>query len=311
VDGLDEAVAVLRRGGLVAFPTETVYGLGAAARDPAAIRRIFDAKGRPADHPVIVHVRGAADLDRWAIDIPELARSLARRFWPGPLTLVLRRHPDVPLEVTGGQDTIALRAPDHPVALALLEAFGDGIAAPSANRFGDVSPTTAAHVALDLGDRVDLILDGGPCVVGIESTIVDLTGSRPRLLRPGGLPLEALEAAIGDIELAPRVSPRAPGTLPSHYAPRARVVVVAEEDLLGAAAAHRGAAVLGPRPIPGHPHVLLPEDATAAARRLYAALREADEAGYGTVLVPLPKEAGLGRAIGDRLRRAAAPREGG
>ena len=191
------AAEVVRRGGLVAFPTETVYGLGADARDPRAVARIFAVKGRPSDHPLIVHVGSADAMEEWALDVPVLAHTFAARFWPGPLTLVLRRAADVLDEVTGGQHTVGLRVPSHPVALALIRASGCALAAPSANRFGRVSPTTAAHVRDDLGDDVDLILDGGPCEVGVESTIVDLSGREPAILRPGGVPREALEAVAG------------------------------------------------------------------------------------------------------------------
>ncbi len=186
------AVAVLRDGGLVAFPTETVYGLGADASNPAAMARIFAAKGRPADHPLIVHLASADEIGAWAASVPPLAAAFATACWPGPLTIILRRSERVPDAVTGGLDTVGLRVPSHPLALELLAAFGDGIAAPSANPFGSVSPTTADHVRTGLGDRVDLILDGGPCEVGVESTIVDLSGDEPAILRPGGLPRERL-----------------------------------------------------------------------------------------------------------------------
>ena len=190
------AVTILRAGGLVVFPTETVYGLGADAANAAAVRKIFAAKGRPADHPVIVHLASDRDLTRWASDIPPAVRQLAERFWPGPLTLVVRRAKSVSDEVTGGQDTIGLRVPSHPIAQALLNAFGGGIAAPSANRFGHISPTTVRHVREELGDRVDLILDGGACEVGIESTIVDVSGGTPVLLRPGRVSEEEIEAVL-------------------------------------------------------------------------------------------------------------------
>ena len=188
---------MLRAGGLVAFPTETVYGLGADASNPEAVRAVYRVKGRPADHPLIVHVASAAAVPRWAAAVPPAAAALAEACWPGPLTLLLPRRADVDATVAGGRDTIGLRVPAHPLALQLLEAFDGGIAAPSANHFGRVSPTTAAHVRADLGDEVDLILDGGPCTIGVESTIVDVTVEPPALLRPGGIPLEALEAIVG------------------------------------------------------------------------------------------------------------------
>ena len=304
---IEEAVEALRAGRLVAFPTETVYGLGADARSEAAVRRVFEAKGRPADHPLIVHLASADAIGEWAAEIPEAATRLFARFAPGPLTVILRKRGDVPDAVTGGQPTIGLRVPDHPVAQALLDAFGSGIAAPSANRFGSVSPTTAAHVALELGDAVEIILDGGPCRVGIESTIVDLSGDAPALLRPGGVDVEAIEEALGR-PLATTSPVRAPGTLPSHYAPRARVLTVDARQIEATVRAHAGAhlVVLGPSDVPGAPRIDLPVDATDAARRLYAALREVDERGYALAVVALPAPVGLGRAIADRLRRAAA-----
>ena len=250
-------MAVLRAGGLVAFPTETVYGLGADASNPEAVRAVYRVKGRPADHPLIVHVASAGAVPRWAASVPPAAAALAEACWPGPLTLLLARRPDVDATVAGGRDTIGLRVPAHPLALALLEAFDGGIAAPSANHFGRVSPTTAAHVRADLGNEVDLILDGGPCTIGVESTIVDVTVDPPALLRPGGVPLEALEAIVGGPVLTEDggVS-RAPGMLASHYAPLARVEVV--EDAVGGPPAGRGAPgprrpgrAVGPRARPG------------------------------------------------------------
>jgi L-threonylcarbamoyladenylate synthase len=296
------AARVLREGGLVAFPTETVYGLGADATNEAAVRRIFAVKGRPAGHPLIVHLASAEALGAWAAEIPREAKVLAERFWPGPLTMVLRRGEGVPRVVTGGQETVGLRVPAHPAARALLREFGGGVAAPSANRFGRVSPTTADHVRQDLGGEVDFVLDGGPCAVGIESTIVDLSGEAPALLRPGGVPREALEAALG--RAVPPVGeggPRAPGRLASHYAPRARVIL-AEPRALEARAAELRA--LGMRV-----EILrLPEDAEAAARALYASLRDADARGVEAVVAAVPSEEGLGLAIADRLRKAAAER---
>ncbi|HJL18035.1 MAG TPA: L-threonylcarbamoyladenylate synthase [Sandaracinaceae bacterium LLY-WYZ-13_1] len=332
-----EAVRVLRAGGLVAFPTETVYGLGADARRPAAVARIFAAKGRPADHPLIVHVADQAEARRWARAWPEPAHRLAEAFWPGPLTLIVDKAQDVPDEVTGGQPTVGLRVPDHPLALELLRAFGGGVAAPSANRFGSVSPTTAAHVALELGDSVDLILDGGPCRVGVESSIVDLSRATrravakgadadadgtdrsseraPRLLRPGGLPRERIEAVLGAPLSTGPGRTRAPGTLPSHYAPRARVLAVSAEALdeqveRVASAGEGPVVVLGPRAVPGAAHLPLPADPEGAARALYSALREVDARRFAVAVVPLPEERGLGAAVADRLRRASAPRPG-
>ncbi len=240
---LARAVELLRAGRLVAFPTETVYGLGADASNPDAVARIFEAKGRPADHPLIVHLAAADAIDAWAVDVPPLARTLAAACWPGPLTLVLRRSASVPDAVTGGLPTVGLRVPAHPVALRLLRAFGGGIAAPSANRFGTVSPTTAAHVRESLGDRVDLVLDGGPSTVGVESTIVDLSGDAPAILRPGGLPREVLEAIAGvPLPIREGGEVRAPGMLAAHYAPDARLELVepAAQAHAGRHAARRG-----------------------------------------------------------------------
>ena len=225
------AVDVLRRGGLVAMPTETVYGLAADAGSESAVRAIFAAKGRPADHPVIVHIPDAASMHRWAVEVPAAARALAAAFWPGPLTLVLKRGPAASDLITGGQDTVGLRCPAHPWALALLKAFGGGVAAPSANRFGRISPTTAQHVVDDLGLKpdgaVDMVLDGGACPVGIESTIVDLSGPSPRLLRPGAVTRGELEAVLGaPLGGSEAGAPRVSGGLEKHYAPRTPLEVV-------------------------------------------------------------------------------------
>jgi L-threonylcarbamoyladenylate synthase len=300
----DHAVAraaeALRAGKLVAFPTETVYGLGADALNEKAVRRIFEVKGRPVRHPLIVHLGDAEKLGDWADGVPAQARTLAARYWPGPLTIVLRKAAKVPDLVTGGQDTVGLRVPSHPLALALLREFGGGVAAPSANRFGRVSPTTAEHVRRDLGDEVDVVLDGGPCAVGVESTIVDLSSGFAAILRPGGVPREALEEALGrPVPVGGGI--RAPGMLDSHYAPRAEVVLAARQDLEVRAAELRskGRRVLV---------LALPSPPEEAARRLYAALREADDAGVDAVVTDLPAESGLGLAIADRLRKAAAPR---
>ena len=297
---VEQAARILRSGGLVAFPTETVYGLGADAANDEAVRRVFAAKGRPADHPLIVHFAAPEDAARWAARWSDDAEKLAAAFWPGPLTLIVPKAAHVSDVVTGGHSTVGVRVPDHPVAQSLLRAFEGGLAAPSANRFGQVSPTTAAHVAIELADRVDLILDGGACRVGVESTIVDLSGETPRLLRPGGVSLEALEATLGrPVSIGGDTA--APGTLPSHYAPRARVLAVAAEDLQSTLAreAASGAVVR---------ELALPADPAAAARALYAALRELDEVRVDVAVVALPDPSGLGRAVADRLLRAAAPR---
>ncbi len=230
---IERAAELLRAGDLVAFPTETVYGLGADATNAKAVSRIFAAKGRPADHPVIVHLHDISQVERWASAMPDAARRLAEAFWPGPLTLILPRAASVHDAVTGGQDSVGLRVPSHPVARELLEAFGGGIAAPSANRFGRISPTRAAHVAGDLGDAVALILDGGACDVGIESTIVALTGDAPVLLRPGAIGERELARVLGHAPLAPdRSAPRASGTLAAHYAPKTAALLAPADALI-------------------------------------------------------------------------------
>jgi L-threonylcarbamoyladenylate synthase len=314
---IQRAVEVLRAGGLVAFPTETVYGLGADAENAPAVYQIFAAKGRPLGHPLIVHLAEVASLDAWAKDVPVIAWRLAERFWPGPLTLILRRHARIPDIVTGGLETVGLRVPSHPTASALLRAFAGGIAAPSANRFGRVSPTTAADVYEELGLAVQYILTGEPCEVGLESTIVDLSTAEPAILRPGGVTQEALQEALErpvPVHTGGRV--RSPGQLASHYAPRAHVVLAPAPALVAQATALQAqgmrVAVLTP---PAQHTVLsdvttfaLPETPEELARSLYALLREIDRQGFDAVLVSLPPEAGLGLAIADRLRRAAGPR---
>jgi L-threonylcarbamoyladenylate synthase len=309
-----EAAEVLRRGGLVAFPTETVYGLGADASSAAAVESVFRAKGRPSGHPLIVHLGSIDLLDEWAVEVDPRARLLAERFWPGPLTLVLRRSARVPDVVTGGRPTVGLRVPDHPVALELLRAFEGGVAAPSANRFGHVSPTTPQHVLRDLAGRIDLVVDGGPCAVGLESTIVEVLGGPVTLLRPGGLSVERLEEALGEAVVDDRDGDaRAPGMLTSHYAPRARVEVVPPEQVqhrlaeLGATSV--GVVSAGPLEVPaGVFRWQLPVDADGFAARLYAVLREADVMAAEHVLVVPPQEGSLAKAVEDRLHKAAAPR---
>lgn len=315
---IEKASETLRAGGLVALPTETVYGLGANAEDPAAVARIFQTKGRPPTHPLIVHIGGADQLGEWVEGASATARLLAEHFWPGPLTLVLRRGRRVPLEATGGLETVAVRVPDHPVALALLSAFGGGITAPSANRFGSVSPTMADHVRAELGDAVDFVLDGGPCGVGVESTIVDVTGETPSILRPGGVTREDLEAVLGHPVALPSTSHvRVPGQHPSHYAPRARVVLVEPERVVaeGELARQRGHQVgllLPPAfagaPVKAHAVVTVPASTTAYARGLYGFLRDLDQQGCDLIVASLPTDEGLGLAIANRLRRAAGPR---
>jgi len=312
---IEHAVAVLRSGGLVAFPTETVYGLGADASNAKAVARIFAVKGRPASHPLIVHLPDAVQVANWARDVPEGARKLARRFWPGPLTLILRRAQSVSDAVTGGQDTVALRVPSHPVALQLLGRFGGGIAAPSANRHGRVSATTAEHVRHEFGEAIDCVLDGGETDVGIESTIVDLSGPTPMLLRPGWIGPAELEEVLGVAPAAAAAdAPRAPGTLAKHYAPQTTLIVM-EFDLLMELAATltrvgkrvAALAMTDRRPVhEGLTWITAPSDPAAYAHTLYANLRELDEAGCETILVERPPQGAEWMAINDRLTRAAA-----
>ena len=332
-DVIRRAAAILRGGGLVAFPTETVYGLGVNALDPVAVASVFEAKGRPADDPLIVHVIGAEALGLLVTEVPSVAQQLAEAFWPGPLTLVLPRSAAVPDGVTAGLDTVAVREPSHPVARALIRAAGIPVAAPSANPFGRTSPTTAEHVIKDLEGRVDAVLDGGACPIGIESTVVDCTVSPPRLLRPGGVSLESLRSVVGDVDVS--VAPttggaasahKSPGTQKRHYAPRARLVFVvgrpadvrlamvpavehlissgrmvglllADEDVLGGVPEGAIVEALG--------SYARPEE---AAITLFAALRALDDRGAEIILARDFGEVGLGRAVYDRLSRAAEGR---
>ena len=309
------AAHVLAAGGVVAFPTETVYGLGASVEHPEAIRRVFAIKGRPAGHPLIVHGADAEVLDEYAGTITPDARALAAAFWPGPLTLVVPRTASMPDAVTGGRDTVGLRVPDQPLARAMLRALGAGVAAPSANLFGRTSPTTARHVLEDLGGRVDLILDGGPCAVGVESTILDLSVAPPTILRSGGISAEAIERILGRPVVRTASGPaRAPGMLAAHYAPRAPVVVTTRPELTDRLASARASghptAVIGTSDVdPGDPTAIVlhpagdrPED---FARDLYRLLREADAAGAGVILVVPPAGDGIAVAVRDRLTRAA------
>lgn len=297
---VDRAVEVLRRGGLVALPTETVYGLGADASDERAVRRIFAVKGRPADHPLIVHISEASSLARWASTVPPTAAVLADACWPGPLTLIVPRADHVLDVVTGGRPTVGIRVPAHPLTTAVLERFGGGVAAPSANRFGRVSPTTAEHVRRDLGDDVDLVLDGGPCPIGVESTIVDCSVDPPQILRPGGIPSEQIAELLAGRVAAPTGPSRASGMLASHYAPRCTVMLadgLAALDRL--VSDHPDAAVIG-----------VGTDLVAYARGLFDWLRRADDERREVVIALLPPAAGLGHAIRDRLLKAAADRAG-
>jgi L-threonylcarbamoyladenylate synthase len=317
---LKQAVRILQRGGLVAFPTETVYGLGADARNPVALRHLYAVKGRPSEHPVIVHLPARPNVDEllapWAAGLPDSARRLAAACWPGPLTLVLERAAGVPDAVTGGQDTVGVRVPDQPLAQALLGGFGGGVAAPSANRYGRVSPTTAAHVRADLDGDVELVLDGGPCRVGVESTIVDCTDAEPVILRLGGIARERVEAVLeAPVGVRSDGTRAAPGTRPSHYTPAATVVVVPQDEVTGRAAAllARGVRVgllapAVPRDLPAAVQVLdTPAAVDDLARGLYGLLRDADTRGLDVLLAVAPPAEGLGAAVADRLARAATP----
>jgi L-threonylcarbamoyladenylate synthase len=308
-----KAVELLRAGQVVALPTETVYGLGADALNPAAVARIFALKGRPAEHPLIVHLPPDEPLDNWAAAVPPAARALARAFWPGPLTLILPRAPRVPKAVTGGQDTVALRVPDHPLALALLRAFGSGIAAPSANRFGHISPTTAAHVRDEFGDAVPLILDGGPCRVGLESTIVDLSRGVPVVLRPGAIGAADIARVIGstaDGATAAGPAPRVSGLLARHYAPRTPAELVdgglLPERLTELAALGQTVGVLALGHSVGENSIALADDPAGYGRGLYAALRELDGRGFSRLLIEAPPQDESWQAVNDRLQRAVA-----
>ena len=317
MDDLARAVRLLREGKLVAFPTETVYGLGADAANPEALAKIFAAKGRPADHPLIVHLPDAGHLDRWARDVPEAARRLAAAFWPGPLTLILRKAPGVPELVTGGQDTVGVRIPGHPLALQLLRAFGAGIAAPSANRFGRISPTTAQHVRDELGDRVALVLDGGACQVGIESTILDLSATAPRILRPGRVSPSALASVLGawPVTGAAADGPRVSGSLEAHYAPTTPLELVTADGLIFAVreALARDERLGVPRPPPRRRTPLLAAGADRTRWVRPRALRRAEGTRPGRLFPHrgpgAPRERGVGGdqrpapARGRRLRR--------
>jgi L-threonylcarbamoyladenylate synthase len=318
-DEIERAANILRNGGVVAFPTETVYGLGADASNPTAVARIYALKGRPSDHPVIVHLAAASQLHDWALDPSPQALQLADTFWPGPLTLVVRRAPHVCDAVTGGQDTVGLRVPAHPIAQALLHAFGGGVAAPSANRFGRVSATSAQHVREEFGRELGCVLDGGECTVGIESTIVDVSGKQPVLLRPGGIGVDALERTLGAAVAMPgRSAPRAPGRLKAHYAPATPLMLVehdvAPELIRSLARQDKRVAVLSfsaMRPLlPGLTWLACVPDVERYAHDLYANLRTADASGSEVIVVERPPARPEWAAVLDRLTRAAAGSSG-
>jgi L-threonylcarbamoyladenylate synthase len=310
-----DAVEALRAGDLVAFPTETVYGLGANANDPSAVRKIFEVKGRPATHPVIVHIDDPRYLQRWVRDLSDAGMKLAEAFWPGPLTLVAKRAPAVNDVVTGGQDTVAIRVPSHPVAQQLLNTFGGGIAAPSANRYGRVSPTRAEHVREEFGDEVKIIIDGGDCKVGLESTIISCVEEVPRILRPGSITLSQLRDVCPNIELGPNPnSPRVPGSTTRHYSPTTPVNVVPsrrlEQVMNEFTANFEKVAVLAMRP-PGtaNPYMTWINAGNRPdhyARQLYANLRTLDKAGAKIILVEEVPEGEKWDAVRDRLRRSAS-----
>ncbi|SCL60232.1 translation factor SUA5 [Micromonospora citrea] len=309
--GIAEAASVLRTGGLVAFPTETVYGLGANALDARAAARIFEAKARPSFDPLITHLADAAELEKLVGAVPPAVTALAERFWPGPLTLIVDRPAAVPQIVTSGLPTMAVRVPDNAYARALIAEAGVPVAAPSANRFGQLSPTRAEHVVRGLGAAVDVVLDGGPTRCGIESTIVDARAGRPVVLRLGALPLEALAEAVGPVTVRPGSSgqPVAPGTLAAHYAPRTPLRLATGAEPPAADGVRRGFLAFREPPAGDWAAVEVLSaagDLTEAAARLFDALHELDATGVGEIVVEPVPEAGVGRAINDRLRRAAA-----
>ncbi len=320
---IEAAAAILRAGGLVGIPTETVYGLGANGLDPAAVRRIFKAKGRPQDNPLILHIPDPSWLERYCRDVPAAARRLAEQFWPGPLTMILPRRALVPDEVTCGLETVGVRCPDHPVTLAIIRAAGVPVAAPSGNRSGRPSPTCARHMLEDMEGRIQAVVDGGPCGVGVESTIVDLTLPVPRLLRPGGLPLEALEAVLGRVDvdravtapLSPGEKPRAPGMKYRHYAPQAPVTVVTGDGAATAAYIRRQAGANTGVICFGEYRDRFPGctvrsigpagDRGEQARRVFDALRSFDGTPVTAIFAQCPGEEGLGLAVANRLKKAA------
>ncbi|MFI4890829.1 MAG: L-threonylcarbamoyladenylate synthase [Steroidobacterales bacterium] len=308
-----EAVEALRAGELVAFPTETVYGLGANAADPLAVARIFALKGRPADHPLIVHLGSQHHLHEWARELPPVAARLADEFWPGPLTLILPKAPHVNTVVTGGQDSIGIRVPSHPIAQQLLAAFGGGIAAPSANRYGRLSPTRAEHVREEFGDKVRVLLDGGESQIGLESTIVACLGHGARLLRPGSITRTQIEQVIGELDQGADAAPRASGDRPQHYAPRTRLQIVAGEALDAHAArlasgGHRVAVLAMHGAARAAPNVVWIDaggQPAAYAHNLYDNLRTLDRMDCGWILVEAPPAHEEWSAVLDRLQRAS------
>jgi L-threonylcarbamoyladenylate synthase len=303
---LKNAVRALQNGELVAIPTETVYGLAADAKNPLALAKIFALKQRPSNHPLIVHIAGASHLHEWAIDIPDIAYALADQFWPGPLTLILRKHPSIPNAVTGGQESIGVRCPNHPVTLQLLEQFQGGLAAPSANRYGRISPTCAQHVREEFGAQAPFILEGGECEIGIESTIVDLSQNPPRLLRPGNISFEQLQTLLPDLQRgAEKNSPRVSGDKMAHYAPQSHMQMKTREEI--ETELHQEEVVLAIDSLPaGARGIALPCDATLYAHELYAALRELDSINAACIVLEKTPQTEAWLAVNDRLMRALA-----
>ncbi len=304
---IHRAAQLLRQGELVAIPTETVYGLAADAKNPAAINKIFALKGRPANHPLIVHISGADQLTQWAVAIPDIAYRLAEQFWPGPLTLILNRRSDVPSEVTGGQQTIGLRCPNNALTLALLKQFDGGLAAPSANRFGHISPTTAQHVRHEFGEHAPMILDGGACDIGIESTIVDLTQTPARILRPGQISFAQLNVYFADLQIGAQVnSPRVSGDLAAHYAPRTPLQMLSRAEIVGISSPQNTVALCFNTLPEGIDGIAVAKDAEIYAQQLYANLRLLDQRHASLILLEQIPQSAQWLAIADRLQRAIA-----
>jgi L-threonylcarbamoyladenylate synthase len=309
---IHQAAEIIKKGGLVAFPTETVYGLGADAFQPIAVARVFEVKKRPFFDPLIIHVANGKDLEKLVIETPHPAKKLMEQFWPGPLTVVLLKKGDVPDIVTAGLPTVAVRMPRHPMTLNLIELAGSPLVGPSANPFGYLSPTTAEHVQEQLGRQVDLILDGGPCEVGVESTIISFSEKEPRLLRPGGVPLEEIESMIGKVKMGASIEerPSAPGMFPRHYAPRTPILLDWSEKKLDGYRGKKIGFLLFKEQnnfLKFHPLEVLSKkgDIREAAANLFSAIRRLDSLNLDFILAESIPETGLGRAIMDRLRRAS------
>jgi L-threonylcarbamoyladenylate synthase len=313
-DAIRRAAEIIKRGGIVAFPTETVYGLGADAFNSLAVARVFEVKGRPSFDPLIIHVAHPEDLEKLVKEIPSSAQKLIARVWPGPLTIVLLKKEEVPDIVTAGLASVAVRMPRHPMTLDLIDQAGSPIVGPSANVFGYLSPTTADHVRSQLENQVDFILDGGPCEVGVESTIVSFHEGVPRLLRPGGVPLEEVESIIGKVDVAPveQKRPLAPGMLPRHYAPKTQIIIDQDDKTLSTYRDKKIGLLAFQRPTTSFPFLRIEVlskkgDMKEAAANLFAAIRRLDALNLDLIIAEAIPEVGLGRAIMDRLRRASGP----